>query len=191
MEQLLKKDATYCWNEECNKSLETLKEKMASAPILVFPKWDVEFHVHVDVSCIALGAEYDFDFVIKPGHLNVGPDHLSRIESGEEPTNLEDGLSDAQLYAVRVVDGHFEDIIHFLAIGTTLQGHSVQQKKELVICAADFTVIAGHLYEMGNNEILHRYVPEFEQRPILAKAHGGVAGGHYADHATAQKILRA
>eukprot|EP00253_Pinus_taeda_P023346 PITA_23346 len=55
MEQLSKKDATYCWNEECNKSLETLKENMASAPILVFPKWDIEFHMHVDASCIALG----------------------------------------------------------------------------------------------------------------------------------------
>lgn len=56
MEQLLKKDDTYCWNEECKKSLETLKEKMASALILVFPKWDVKFHVHADASCIALGA---------------------------------------------------------------------------------------------------------------------------------------
>ena len=28
---------------------------MASAPILVFPKWDIEFRVHVDVSCITLG----------------------------------------------------------------------------------------------------------------------------------------
>jgi len=36
MEQLLKKDATYCWNEECNRSLELLKEKMASAPIMTF-----------------------------------------------------------------------------------------------------------------------------------------------------------
>eukprot|EP00253_Pinus_taeda_P030097 PITA_30097 len=32
MEQLLKKDATYCWNEEGNKSLEMFKEKMASTP---------------------------------------------------------------------------------------------------------------------------------------------------------------
>lgn len=55
MEQLLKRDTTYCWNEECKKILETLKEKMASAPILVFPKWDIEFHVHVDASCIVLG----------------------------------------------------------------------------------------------------------------------------------------
>lgn len=28
---------------------------MTYTPILVFPKWDVEFHVHVDVSCISLG----------------------------------------------------------------------------------------------------------------------------------------
>ena len=56
MEQLLKKDATYFWNKECNKSLETIKEKMASTSILVFPKWDIELHVHLDASCIALGA---------------------------------------------------------------------------------------------------------------------------------------
>jgi hypothetical protein len=56
MEKLLKKDVTYCWNDDCMKSLDVLKGKLASAPILVFPKWDVEFHVHVDASCIALGA---------------------------------------------------------------------------------------------------------------------------------------
>lgn len=55
MEQLLKKDTTYCWNGECKKSLETLKEKMASTPILVFFKWDIEFHMHVDALCITLG----------------------------------------------------------------------------------------------------------------------------------------
>ena len=28
---------------------------MVTAPILVFPNWKKEFHVHVDASCIALG----------------------------------------------------------------------------------------------------------------------------------------
>ena len=37
------------------KILDVLKEKLASTPILVFRKWDVEFHVHVDTSCIVLG----------------------------------------------------------------------------------------------------------------------------------------
>jgi len=46
---------------------------------------------------------------------------------------------------MHLADGHFEDIIHFLTTGTALQGYFVQQKKELVICIADFTMIAGHL----------------------------------------------
>lgn len=37
------------------KSLDVLKGKLAFAPVLVFTKWDVEFHVHVDASCIMLG----------------------------------------------------------------------------------------------------------------------------------------
>ena len=42
--------------------------------------------------------EIYFEFIMKPSRLNDGPDHLSRIEMGEEPTNIEDGLSDAQLF---------------------------------------------------------------------------------------------
>ena len=42
---------------------------------------------------------------------------------------------------------------------------------------------------MGSDEILCRYVPKFKCGQILAKAHGGVDGGHYAGHTTAQKIL--
>jgi len=57
MEKLLKKDITFCWNDDCMKSLDVIKGKLASTPILVFLKWDVEFHVHVDVSCIALGVK--------------------------------------------------------------------------------------------------------------------------------------
>ena len=56
MEKLLKKEVTFCWNEDCQKSLDVLKGKMVTMPIIVFPDWKKEFHVHVDASCIALGA---------------------------------------------------------------------------------------------------------------------------------------
>jgi hypothetical protein len=152
---------------------------MVTAPILVFPDWSKEFHVHVNASSIALGAvlaqpgegdiyhmlvfasrklstveinytttereglamvyalqkfchyllgghfkmfidhsalkylvnktvlggriciwillfqEYDFEIVVKPGRMNKGPNHLSRLEHGEESTSLEDALLDA------------------------------------------------------------------------------------------------
>jgi hypothetical protein len=38
------------------------KEKMVTAPILVFPDWEKTFHVHVDASAIALGA-----ILVQPG----------------------------------------------------------------------------------------------------------------------------
>jgi hypothetical protein len=56
MEKLLRKDTKYHWNDECQHSLDTLKEKMVSTPILVFPDWEKIFHVHVYASTIALGS---------------------------------------------------------------------------------------------------------------------------------------
>jgi hypothetical protein len=37
MEKLLRKDTKYQWNDECQHSLDTLKERTVTAPILVFP----------------------------------------------------------------------------------------------------------------------------------------------------------
>ena len=52
----------------------------------------------------------------------MGLDHLLRIETGEEPTNLEEGFPNVQLFVVHVEDGHFEYIIHFLTTGTATKG---------------------------------------------------------------------
>lgn len=168
---------------------------MVTSPILVFPDWNKEFHVHVDASCIALGVvlaqtgvgeidhpidfasrklskvennytttkreglamvyalqkfrhyllgshfmftdhyalkhlvnkpvlggnifiwllfhECEFDIIVKPGKLNARPNHLSRLETWEEPTNIEHYLHDAQLFAIRVKDDDFTYIIQF------------------------------------------------------------------------------
>jgi hypothetical protein len=164
---------------------------MVTVPILVFPDWTKEFHVHVDASSISLGSvlaqlrggdidhplafasrklsttkinytstereglamvyalqkfhhcllgghfkmftdhstlkylvkkpvlgerifiwlllfqEYDFEIIVKLGRMNKGPDHLSRLQHGEEPTSLEDTLLDAQLLAIRNIDDQF------------------------------------------------------------------------------------
>ena len=51
---------------------------------------------------LLLFQEYDFEVIMKPGRLNAGPNHLSCIEIGEDPTNLEEGFPDAQLFIVHV-----------------------------------------------------------------------------------------
>jgi hypothetical protein len=56
MENLLKKEVQYQWIEEFQMSLDTLKQKIVTVTILVFPNSSKEFHVHVDSSSIVLRA---------------------------------------------------------------------------------------------------------------------------------------
>jgi hypothetical protein len=68
------------------------------------------------------------------------------------------------------------------------QEFSTAQKKNMVVRVADYQLIAGHLYKMGADSILRRCVLEHERPRILAEAHEGIAGGHYAGKYT-QKVL--
>jgi hypothetical protein len=55
MEKLLKKEPKFQWNEDYQKGLDTLKKKLVTAPIFIFPEWNKELCVHVDASSIMLG----------------------------------------------------------------------------------------------------------------------------------------
>jgi hypothetical protein len=58
--------------------------------------------------------EYDFEIIVKLERMNKGPDHLSRLEHGEDPTSLEDTMPDAQLLDIRKIVDHFTKIVQFL-----------------------------------------------------------------------------
>jgi hypothetical protein len=53
---------------------------------------------------LLLFQEFDIEVIVKPGKLNAGLDHLSRITNEEEPTNLEDNFPDTKLFSFQVVD---------------------------------------------------------------------------------------
>jgi hypothetical protein len=73
--------------------------------------------------------EYDFEIIVNPGRMNKGPDHLSRLEHGEEPTSLEDTLPYSQLLAIRKIDYHFAEIVQFLSTGMAPTEYTIPQKK--------------------------------------------------------------
>jgi hypothetical protein len=87
---------------------------------------------------------------------------------------LEDTLLDAQLLAIRNIDDHFVDIVQFLSTGMAPSEYTIPQKKQLVVCVVNFSLIAGQLYKMGQDEILRRCVMETERPLILAEAHEGI-----------------
>jgi hypothetical protein len=72
-----------------------------------------------------------------------------------------------------------------LSTGTEPQDFKNAHKKNLVVRAAYYQLIAGHLYKMGVTNILKRCVLEHERPSILAEAHEGIFRGHYAGKSTA------
>jgi hypothetical protein len=52
--------------------------------------------------------------------------------------------------------------------------YTIPQKKQLVVHIADLSLIVGHLYNMGPDEILRRCVMEVEIPLILTEAHEGI-----------------
>ena len=63
--------------------------------------------------------EFDFEVIVKLARMNLGPDHLSRIESGDGLGNLDDGLLDAQLFLITMFDDHYRYILQFFSAGYT------------------------------------------------------------------------
>ena len=54
--------------------------------------------------------------------MNAKIDHLSRLESGDETTSLDDNLPDAQLFSIKMIDDHYQYIVHLLTIGYAPEG---------------------------------------------------------------------
>jgi primosomal protein N' len=62
--KLTKKTKAFPWIEEYQKTWELIKNKYIKALILISPNWQVEFHVHISASLLAVGAivsEHDME----------------------------------------------------------------------------------------------------------------------------------
>jgi hypothetical protein len=92
---------------------------------------------------------------------------------------------------VQIVDEYFANIIDFFSTGFSPKEFNTVEKKKLVVRATYYQLITGHFYKLGAYNILRRSVMDHERPIILVEAHEGIAGGHYARKATAQKILHA
>jgi len=54
--KLLRKSEEFVWTERCESAWQQIKQQYTMAPILIPPRWDLEFHVHSDASNLAVGA---------------------------------------------------------------------------------------------------------------------------------------
>jgi hypothetical protein len=66
-----------------------------------------------------------------------------------------------------------------MSTGLAPSDYTIIQKKQLVVRAANFSLISKQLYKMGPDEILRICVMEAERPFILTESHEGIAGGNY------------
>ena len=85
---------------------------------------------------LLLSQEFEFEVVVRPGKLNVGPDDLSLIDTGEELTRVKDDLPDAHLFQIGEVPVELEEIAQFLEYGHAQEGMSTNKKQILAMNAA-------------------------------------------------------
>jgi len=66
---------------------------------------------------LLLFQELTFELVIKPGILNVGPNHLLQLETGENEGAMDDRFPDTDLFRIEAVPDHLEEILTLLTTG--------------------------------------------------------------------------
>ncbi|MCO5591159.1 hypothetical protein L7F22_045140 [Adiantum nelumboides] len=118
------------WSEPEAEAFAYLKKRLTEVPILVAPDWSLPSHVHTDASQLVVDAvltqpskEYNLDrpvhyasrllteaernysttereVVLRPGKHHVMADHLSRVQTGEATTGVEDDFPDSNLFKI-------------------------------------------------------------------------------------------
>jgi hypothetical protein len=124
--------------------------------------------------------EFSFEVIVKPSKLNVGPDHLSHLESRESGEPVDDHLPNADLFRIDSILDYMSDISLILTIVTTSKGYSATQKRHLVVLTMNYQLISYQLYKLGFDNILQHCVLDHERPDILWECHSGVVGGNIA-----------
>ncbi|XP_022864670.1 uncharacterized protein LOC111384595, partial [Olea europaea var. sylvestris] len=182
---LLMKEVSFEFDEECLITFNSLKEKLTIAPVIVSPDWDLPFELMCDVSdhadakprlirWILLLQEFDIEIKDKKGSENVIADHLSRLERDEPEMSVDinEIFPDEQIFGVEIVPW-YADTVNYLAKSIPPLDYSSHQRKK-----------------RGPDQIIRRCIPKDEVPEILEHCHSSAYVGHFEASKTAAKILQ-
>lgn len=80
---------------------------------------------------------------------------MSRVESGEDMTEIDNDLLDAHLFRVEAIPSKLVEIGQYLQEGKAPDHYSEKKKKILTTKVVPFTLINGNLYKLGLDDIIH------------------------------------
>ena len=139
---------------------------------------------------LLLFQEFNFDIILRAGRHHVMADHMSRIESGEQPSGINYDFPDAPLFSVDADPSWYGDILFLLSSGQYPSNINLHQKRRLLIKSRPFYLLGGQLYRCGPDGVSRRCVNPHEVTNLIADAHDGHSAGHYPGYTGAQQILQ-
>nr|GFD37250.1 retrotransposon protein, putative, Ty3-gypsy subclass [Tanacetum cinerariifolium] len=90
--KLMRKGEKFGWNEEREKSIEELKQRLVSAPVLTLQSGSGGFQIYSDASKNGLGCDYDTNIQYHLGKANVVAGALSRKSGMIDGIKVEDEI---------------------------------------------------------------------------------------------------
>ncbi|XP_024038246.1 uncharacterized protein LOC112097294 [Citrus clementina] len=211
---LLQKDATFDFNEECQRAFKKLKEVLTSAPVIQPPNWDLQFEIMCDASDYVVGAvlairylltkkdakpclnrwipllqEFDIEILDKRGFENLVADHLSRLTYIEDALPLHENFPDEQLLQVGTVTSWYADIVNYLVTRTVPEELTRAQKAKIKSDVEYHVWDEPYLWKHCSDQVIRRCIPETEFTSILTFCHTLACGGHFGPKRTALKVL--
>ena len=102
---------------------------------------------------LLLFQEFEFEVIVRPDKTNVGLDHLSIIDTGDEVTGIEDDLPNAHLFQIEDISSDLVKIGQFLEEGWALEGMSDKKKKIPAMKTASYTIVNKLLYKLGLDDV--------------------------------------
>nr|GEZ10364.1 reverse transcriptase domain-containing protein [Tanacetum cinerariifolium] len=185
MTRLFEKDTPFFFSKECIEAFQTLKKKLAEAPILVAPDWDLPFELMYDASDFAIGAE------------NLVADHLSRLENHHQSVLDKKEINETfPLETLNMVsfrgDSSTPWLAHFAnyhARNFVVKGMSSQQKNKFFKDVKHYFWDDSFLFIICADQVIQGCVHGQDSIDILKACHNGPTGGHHSPNYTAKKVM--
>ncbi len=134
--------------------------------------------------------EFDITIVDRPSRENVVAEFISRLNTNEDDSPIDDSFLNEHLFAVSPHSPWYADIANYLVAGKVPPHISHREKRKITQQIAQFRWIGGYLFYNGMDQEIRRCVREDEVYDILNGCHDGPCGGHFADKKTWHKILK-
>nr|GEV76224.1 reverse transcriptase domain-containing protein [Tanacetum cinerariifolium] len=183
MTRLLEKYTPFFFSKECIEAFQTLKKKLAEAPILVAPDWDLPFELMCDASDFAIGTE------------NLAAYHLSRLENPHQSVLDKKEINETfPLETLNMVSFRsdsstlwFADFANYHAGNFVVKGMSSQQKKKFFIDVKHYFWDNPFLFKICADQVIRRCVHGQEAINILKACHNRPTEGHHGPNYIATK----